>query len=239
MKKLKEFLSSSKTNVVVFVLTTALVLTVSMGAASAAVSIVETYSSRVQMFDIGVTLVENGEDVSWRNYDYISNDGTWDEHTGVLLAHMLQEGEEVTFGKDYTEELTIYNSGTINQFVRVSIYRYWGDAEGNKIQGLDPGLIDLHLVNLGSVWLEDESSRTKERTVLYYNSLLNSGVETPLFADKLTISSEVSDNPDLYDGLTFWIEVEVDAIQEHNVEGGVWGAWGADGTGNNGKLNLN
>ena len=107
-------------------------------------------------------------------------------------------------------------------------------------------LIDLNLVNLGTDWIEDEGARTKERTVLYYNKLLyaqgQGTSETPLFADSLVIddsiakkvSQETQTNGNYttivttydYDGVSFRVEVEVDAVQEHNAEDAVWSAWG-------------
>ena len=32
--------------------------------------------------------------------------------------------------------------------------------------------------------------------------------------------------PVRYDGVSFRVEVEVDAVQEHNAEDAVWSAWG-------------
>lgn len=231
MKKLKEFFSSSKTNVAVFVVAIVLILSVSLGAAYA--------TSRVQMFDIGVTLKENGQNISWRDYGSES-DGTWKEHTGTLLECMLTidgiDGQ-LEFNKTYTEELNILNSGTINEYVRVSIYKYWVDDLGNKQSGLDPEYIDLHLTNLDSSWLLDEQSVTRERTVLYYNRLLDSGTETPLFADTLRIDGSIANHPE-YDGMKFVIEVRVDAVQENNAEDAVRSAWGANVSVSNGVLSL-
>ena len=114
------------------------------------------------------------------------------------------------------------------------------------MRDLSPDLIDLNLVNLGTDWIEDEGARTKERTVLYYNKLLyaqgQGTSETPLFADSLVIddsiakkvSQETQTNGNYttivttydYDGVSFRVEVEVDAVQEHNAEDAVWSAWG-------------
>ena len=121
---------------------------------------------------------------------------------------------------------------------------YWLDEDGNKLQTLSPELIDLHLVNLDTDWLEDTAINevTRERTVLYYNKLLLSGEETPLFADSLTIDDSIAKKVSEqkvteggrttitttydYDGVQFQIEVEVDAVQEHNAEDAVWSVWG-------------
>ena len=41
-----------------------------------------------------------------------------------------------------------------------------------------------------------------------------------------------------YDGVSFRIEVEVDAVQEHNAEDAIWSAWGKRVTVNDGILSL-
>ncbi len=243
-KRLKA--ASPIVTVALFVVAVAMLLGGSIGGTRAALTYYsETYTSRIQMYDIGVSLVENGEEVSWRDYSS-AGDGTWNEQTGTLLEHMLPEGEELTLGRRYTEELKVRNTGTINQYVRVSIYKYWLDAQGVKMRDLSPDLIDLNLVNLGTDWIEDEGARTRERTVLYYNKLLyaeGEGVsETPLFADSLVIDdiiarrvSQVTETNGNYttivttydyDGVSFRVEVEVDAVQEHNAQDAVWSAWG-------------
>ena len=205
----------------------------------------ETYTSRIQMYDIGVSLLENDREVSWRDYSS-AGDGTWNEHTGTLLENMLPEGEKLTLGRRYQENLKVRNTGTINQYVRVSIYKYWLDPQGIKMRDLSPDLIDLNLVNLGTDWIEDEEARTEERTVLYYNKLLyaegQGTSETALFADTLTIDDSIAKKVSQetkkegnyttiittydYDGVSFRIEVEVDAVQEHNAEDAIWSAWG-------------
>lgn len=217
----------------------------------------DTYSSRLQMYDIGVTLMENGEAVSWRDYNS-AGDGTWNENTGTLLEHMLPEGEELKPGKVYPEELKVVNTGTINQYVRVSICKYWLDAEGNKDSELSPELIGLETVNLGSDWIEDEEARTPERTVLYYNKLLHAQgegrSETVPFAESLvindSIAAKVTEKTEKngsyttitttfdYDGAAFRIEVQVDAVQEHNAEDAALSAWGRRVRVHDGSLSL-
>lgn len=231
---------------VLFAAAVAMLLGSSIGGTRAALTYYsETYTSRIQMYDIGVSLMENDKEVSWRDYSS-AGDGTWNEHTGELLENMLPEGEELTLGKKYQEELKVRNTGTINQYVRVSIYKYWLDPSGNKLRDLSPDLIDLNLVNTGTDWIEDEGARTKERTVLYYNKLLyaegQGASETPLFADALTIDGSIADKVSQetrkdgnyttiittydYDGVSFRIEAQVDAVQEHNAQDAIWSAWG-------------
>lgn len=92
----------------------------------------------------------------------------------------------------------------------------------------------------------DEEARTTERTVLYYNKLLyaqgQGTSETALFADALTIDDSIAKKVSQetrkegnyttiittydYDGVSFRIEAEVDAVQEHNAQDAIWSAWG-------------
>ncbi len=260
MKKQKKRMkvASPIVTVVLFVAAVGLLLGSSIGGTRAALTYYsETYTSRIQMYDIGITLVENDKEISWRNYSS-AGDGTWDEGPGDLLKEMLAEGEALALGKKYQENLKVRNTGSINEYVRVNIYKYWLDADGEKLRDLSPALIDLNLVNLGTDWIEDEGARTTERTVLYYNKLLyaeGEGVsETPLFADSLiiddSIAKKVSQKTETngnyttitttydYDGVSFRIEVEVDAVQEHNAEDAIWSAWGKRVTVNDGILSL-
>lgn len=128
MSKWKRFLTSPGFSIGAFVLAAGLLLFSGIGSAQAALTYYsETYASRVGMYDIGVSLIENGSIVAWRDY---TGENTWNEtatedHVGVLLEHMIPEGESLKIGAEYPEELCVTNSGTINQYVRVSIYKCW------------------------------------------------------------------------------------------------------------------
>ena len=110
MKRPRKLLSPVVT-MVLFAVAVVMLLGSSIGGTRAALTYYsETYTSRLQMYDIGVTLLENDTPVSWRNYDSSGN-GTWDENKGVLLEHMLPEGEELKLGKTYKEELKVQKIG--------------------------------------------------------------------------------------------------------------------------------
>ena len=239
MKKLKKMIASPVTTIAAFAVAAGLLLFSSIGGASAALTYFsDDYAANIQLHEIGVTLVENGAPVE-----------------GELLKGLLAEGEELKLGTAYQEQLNVYNSGVINEYVRFSIHKYWVDSEGEKIRTLSPELIGLNLVNLGTDWLIDQEASTRERTVLYYNKLLASQSETPLFADKLTIDGSIADRVGEtretsggyttitvtyeYDGARFCIEAKVDGVQEHNAQDAIWSAWGRRVTIDNGVLSLN
>ena len=254
MEKIKRWITSPQATAAAFILAVVLLMFSSVGGARAALTYYsENYATRVQMDNIGVSLLENGRKISWRDYGRDSN-GTWEENTGALLEQMLAEGETLKIGKRYAEELAVSNSGTIGQYVRVSVYKYWLDKNGNKMRDLSPDLIRLNLANVGSEWLVDESASTPERTVLYYSKMLGTGETSPVFADSLAIddmiASKVTQTEEKkggytkistvydYDGVQFCLEAKVDAVQEHNAEDAIWSAWGRRVSVTNGTLSL-
>lgn len=252
MGKVKKFLTSPRVTLGAFVLAAGLLLFSSIGGARAALAYYsDNYVSRVQMQNIGVTLLENGQAIASRDYGTAA-DGQWEETgEGTLLGNMLAEGETVKPGKAYDEDLRVQNSGGINAYVRVSIYKYWMDESGKKMPELSPELIELNLTNLGADWIEDTEAKTKERTVLYYSKVLSDGETSSPFADKLTINQMIATKVRqetvgntiktvyAYDGAEFCVEARVDAVQDHNGEDAIWSAWGRRVSIGNGTLTLN
>lgn len=201
----------------------------------------ENYSAEFQMFDIGVTLLENGDEVSWRNYT--QKDDIWQEGGGELLSHLLdgEAGGKIQPGKAYGEELSVQNSGSIDEYVRVILYRYWEDRDGNRVTDVSPELIGLGLT--GNGWVEDVSASTEERTVLYYTGVVPAGGETPVLSDTLTIeegaASMMLGREEQGEALRFVLEAEVNAVQTHNAEDAIKSAWGVDvSVGADGSISL-
>lgn len=213
----------------------------------------QDYAAQVQMYDIGVTLTENGQDVSWRNYT--QRDDVWNETTGILLQSLLPAGEQLQLGRSYPEAIAVRNTGSIDQYVRVKLYTYWTNADGSKNTELSPDWIDLHLTE-GSGWVEDTSARTAERRVLYYTNILPTGAEAPALSDTLTINdglaAKITETRTTnaagqtvitttydYDGVQFNLEAEVDAVQTHNAADAILSAWGVRvNITNDGRLSL-
>jgi len=144
----------------------------------------DNYSAEVNVSNIGITLLENGSEISHR--DYLKDDN-WDEVQGTLFANMLAEGEELVLGKSYPAALTVTNSGAIDTYVRVILTKSWKDAQGVKNTSLSPDLIGLGLVTGDNGWVIDEASSTPERTILYYTEILPVGETTPAMTDLLRI----------------------------------------------------
>ena len=199
----------------------------------------ETYLAQVDMSSIGVTLVENGEEISSRDYE----GNGWNATQGELLSGLLGEGEKLIPGKRYDEEIQVKNSGNIDTFVRVILTKSWKDKEGVKDTGLSPELIDLNLLE-GNGWVVDEGASTRERVILYYTEALAPGESTQPLSDTLridhTIAEKVSvsetEKPEgtvaeykyVYSGYSFCVDAEVNAVQTHNAQEAVKSAWGID-----------
>ena len=69
----------------------------------------DNYLAQIDIKSIGVTLTENGNDVSWRDYKHKDDD--WSEATGVLLGDMLENAgdEKLILDKKYDERLAVKN----------------------------------------------------------------------------------------------------------------------------------
>ena len=186
------------------------------------------YRAQVQLTSIHVALVENGKVVQGDN---------------ELLTDLLERSgdTELKVGKTYDEVLSVRNANhpgesiegsAIDEYVRVSVYRYWTDATGKAVD-LDPSLIKLNFVT-DKGWTIDEEASTPERTVLYYKDILEEGDETTPFADSITIDSAASTamggNTYLYKGVKCNIKAVADAVQTHNGEQAMKSAWGRTNT---------
>ena len=271
MKNIKKWITSPIATVLLFVAAAGLLLFSTIGGARAAfLAISETYTGQVEMYDIGVSLVEKSAHddkshiVAYRDYVKNSQD-QWREtpgQVGKLLDNLLEKDnqgktiEKFVPGKTYSEELSVRNSGTINEWVRVTIYKYWSQdptyvRQPGVTPTMYPSLIKLGYTNLDSGdgkgdWILDKeaSSQTEERTVYYYNKLLEAGKETSLLTDKIWVddyvASKVSQSTEErdgykkiittydYNGWQFCIEATVDAVQERNAVDAIKSAWGRD-----------
>lgn len=242
MKKKKK--SFSVKPVFLFAVAGFLILGSTVGSTRAALTYYsENYAVQAEVSKIGVSLLENGEIISKRDYD---KDNQWMEKHGELLKNLVGKDEEFALGKAYDEALTVQNSGSIDTFVRVILTKSWIDADGNKNTRLSPDLIDLNLLT-DNGWVIDESATTRERTVLYYTRLLPAGERTPAISDTLTVDpsigtkvkeqvvSEEEGKKTIktiyeYDGYQFTIDAEADAVQTHNAQDAIKSAWGIDVT---------
>lgn len=207
MSRFGKALSSTPVNIALFVIAAILLIGSVVGGTQAALSYFsDTYQARLQASSVGVTLVENGNDVAWRNY---AGDGEWNQRTledpdTQELATLLQ-GEEFTqgsfkIGYEYPESLAVRNSagegffppieGQIAEYVRVSVSKYWEDENGNKITTISPDLINVTYTE-GNGWFEDEKAASTERRVFYYDTLLQPGQTTKTLTQSISVDPSI------------------------------------------------
>ena len=197
----------------------------------------ENYTAEVKVSQIGVSLAENGNIVSKRDYD----GDDWKTESSPLLSNMLSAGEKLALNKLYEEKLAVRNTGEIDEYVRVRIYKYWTEGDSDKrLNTLSPGLIKLNLTH-GDEWVNpDGNTFDRECTVLYHKGPLPVGAEAE-FADTIAIDKKVAEEFTTvdkgngivetvykYDGVEFHVNVEVDAVQTHNAQDAIRSAWGID-----------
>ena len=127
MKRKKHFLASP---VLFLAAAAALLLLSTVGSTRAALTYYsENYEMNMEVSSIGVSLLENGKVVSNRNYTdrgWVSGSvGEDGEPRGALLEGRFQGEEKLVPGKVYEEALSVQNSGEIDSYVRVILYRSW------------------------------------------------------------------------------------------------------------------
>ncbi len=211
----------------------------------------ENYSVEVAVSNIGVSLLENGEVISCRNY----KEDRWAEKTGYLLENRFDD-ERLVPGRRYPEELSVVNSGAIDSYVRVVLYKSWKNARGGKDTTLFPELIGFEMNLNRSGWIEDRKASTPERAVYYYRYPLSPGQETPALCRSFRLDPSiwkevtelVSEEENgyrtitttyAYDGYSFCVNAETDTVQTHNAQEALKSAWGIDANvGADGSLNL-
>lgn len=225
---LKKMLRSSIAPVLLFVLAAGLIGYGGIKAVQAAPRIQsEVWGAQVQLSSIETALVEN--DV------IVPDDGELLGPTFVAANELSEDYSDFKVGKKYTERLAVQNVGAIDQYVRVTVYKYWADSEGNvldKRTDLKPEYIELNFPS-DTGWNIDNDASTEERTVLYYSGIAEEETDEPtsIFMDSITISPKaakvITSNEEYkYNGVYFHIKATVDAVQTHNGQEAMTGAWG-------------
>lgn len=240
MKKFREILSKPTVTAVLFALALLLLGSSTVAGARAALNIQsEYYNSEVEVLDIGVALVEKQSDDSFKVV--VGKNALMGEKTPI--TQMIKADKKLLPGKTYPEVLAVRNTADINEYVRVSVFKYWLDENGNKFADMNSDWIELGFVTDGD-WSIDQGSSTEERTVLYYAKPVAPGKETTEFLESVTIndviltkvsqSTSVQNNVTvikttfIYNGKQFCIEVLVDGVQDHNADQAKLSAWGVN-----------
>lgn len=232
MKKFRKFLSSPKATAVIFGAAVALLLFSSIGGARAALTVYsQIHETEIATDHIAVALLEtdgNGDSKEVA-LDNEAAEGTTEVRKLSLDVLKDENGNpEMIAGRSYPEVLSVRNTGEIDQYTRVTIYKYWVDSVEKKtpVKSLWPGYIEL---TLADGWVVDTAASTPERTVIYYKNILETG-ETKDFVTSMKIDPEVAklEGGKEYQGYSIRIEVNVDAVQTHHAADAIKSAWGCN-----------
>ncbi len=229
---MKKFFRSPVVTGLTFLLAVVMLFAGTVGVAQAALSIFSgNYLSNIYMQNIGVDLLQATK-----------SDGS-DAQPATDVVKTMLNGAQVQPGTSYPFVLSVKNTGAINQYVRVSVYKYWSDSTGKRTD-LNPRLIQITPANT-SKWVQHDDS-TDERLVFYHQGILASGATSvPLTASlqvdkslvnyvEKTVTETTTDGVKTttitytyaFDGLDLTVDVVVDAVQEHNIAKAALSAWG-------------
>ena len=169
----------------------------------------------------------------------IANDGSEDERINVYTRVIIYKYWKDENGKDFQADpskihIMLKNvSGNIN-----SDLGWYLTSESDEPQS--------------GTWLLD--SQTNEKIILYYDSLLEPGDVSAVFMEGMQLDNSIKKDYETvyvdedhtiiaydyaYNGKSFVVEVEVDAVQDHSAEEAIKAAWGRNVTVSDGKLALN
>ena len=228
MKKWKKILRTPVETTLLLLVAIGLLGYSSIGGARAAISIFSgSLNSQIALSNIGLTLMEGSTAGDMKSVS----------GSNSMLTHL----KGIQLGKEYGEYIAVQNTGDIDEYVRVTIYKYWKDENGKKMdynKAFSPDLIELTF-NTGGGWTEDAAARTDERQVFYYSGVLpaNGGQSAPLttaicISDKAggaVVYSSGGSIASRYKGKTFVVEAVADAVQDHHAndaDGAKVSAWG-------------
>ncbi|MBQ3380151.1 MAG: hypothetical protein IJG58_00135, partial [Oscillospiraceae bacterium] len=109
-----------------FLLAVVLLFAGSVGGTQAALQIYSSdYISAFELDHIGITLYENGTPVSFRNYGDAAASGFTEKQDGDLVLKTLEDDPSFQIGRKYPFVITCKNTGTIDHYLRVTVYKYW------------------------------------------------------------------------------------------------------------------
>ena len=147
----------------------------------------------------------------------------------------------IQVGRNYGEYVQIANNSNPEtgyaEYVRVVVRKSW--YKNGKQTYLNPDFIELDVNE--DEWYRNPAESTFEQEVYYRKSPLACG-ETEEFLRGIKIKDSVTEvvsekniegeieTEYVYNGEYAYIQIEADAVQTHNAEAAIYGAWGIEAT---------
>ena len=233
-----------------------LLFTVGGFAAAQAPGVVsEDYRAEFELDHIAVNLLENGKPLDGNllgDYGYSKDGGKY--------ANLVP-------GKTYKEEIAAKNATDVDQYIRITVHKYWVDKNGNRDTSKNPDLIRLTYNGSGyndGAWQLNKDESTAERSVYYYSNALKGNETAKPVLNQLQIDDSIVPRKVLdddgnpvdgvtvktdedgvttytyeYDGYRACVEADVQALQPHNINDAIKSVWGVQNvTAAGGKLTV-
>ena len=231
---MKQMMKNRPVKAAIFILAVLMLLFSGVQTARAIPSIRSNYYyAETEMKSIGISLVENGNIVTelLKGPLKVKNPNGKD---------VTEAEKEFRYGVTYAENLAVQNSGSIDEYARVIVTRYWLSEDGTqKDPAMDPELIKLHPTGN---WIPGGTSDSGEQLVFYYPGILPAGAASSDFIDAFQVDGSLADKTKTverdengrivitfeYDGRSFVIAAEAQCVQTHNADLAINSAWGAD-----------
>lgn len=175
----------------------------------------EDYVAGIGQTHLGVNLTENGTVVEGE-----------DALLADKAAFLGKDGQMIP-GKEYVEALSVQNDTDMGEYVRLTVRKYWQDANGAKDPGINPALIEL--VGNSDDWVLSTDECTDERLVFYYKHLLqpNEAALTPAVS-AIALDPAVLDVLDEDASVRVALSAQVDSVQTSHAADAAKSAWGVD-----------
>ena len=187
--------------------------------------------SEFAMREIGIDITDGSKTIPHFN-GTIRAAAKKEDKSGVV-EYMLK-GEKLLPGKLYKRDVYITNTGNIDEYMRVSVHKFWVDEKGNP-SNMDPELIKL---TYASGWGRDTANCTDECDVFIYTPGAPIPQSSVLFMTSMQVDDSIltmvkqetvdgeTTTTYLYDGAQVCLEIEADGVQTHNAADAIKSAWG-------------
>ncbi len=246
---------SSRTMILLIgaVLLCAIGLTGAVGATQASLNYEsEQYQARMGQTHLGVALLEQSgaeADATVVNVgDEGSRLGFEGSRDGKLMQRTTGEGDATRLtvlgvdkqmipGKAYTEKIFAQNASDMDEYVRLTIRKYWADENGNKLYNIAPDFLKLIVLETptNSKWAWSEAESTPEMDVYYYKGVLPAREVSSNVIESIKLDPMIANVGDALKAtnngngnVQVCLSAEVDAVQTNHVADAVKSAWGVD-----------
>ena len=193
----------------------------------------EIIVSEFRMREIGIDITDGSETIPKFQGTILAKANKETDKQGIV-DYMLG-GTKFVPGKLYKRNVYIANTGNIDEYMRVSVHKYWIDKDGKPTDQLDPSLIKL---TYAGGWVKDTDKCTDECDVFIYTPsapvpsdhillMTSLQVDDSILAmvEQETVKGETTTTY-VYDGAQVCLEIEADGVQTHNAADAIKSAWG-------------